>query len=216
MRFFSIFLTFCAVSCSVGHSDDRSGDPKKPPAQTAEIPVDQLVVIATASFRVDVGRLALAATYPVTVVLAQNAALAIDTTAFAAPTMDNSVLSFGSIKVTNASTNHLKACGTGGNQRCTKALLRVYTSGVAGTGFWNTMDGYGAPMDAGLSGSLQVVGLGPSAAIVTEQITIPGNRNTVKITDFSPTPVFLFQGDFSDAGDGSYSTTINIDLALAP
>lgn len=176
----------------------------------------EMVVVATASFPVTVARglFASSATYPVTVALAAKTQFALNTASFVTPTMDNLVLNFGSIAVSTLSTNNLKLCGTGGTQKCGHAYIRVYTTG-GGAGFWNTVDGYGAPMTAGLSGSLAAVGFTVAAASIVQSYTIPANRNTVKLSDF-PLPTYLFSGDFTDAGAESYSTTINIDLALAP
>ncbi len=71
-------------------------------------------------------------------------------------------------------------------------------------------------MTAGLSGALQTTPLSQASAVTAESYTIPSNKNTVKLSDFSPAPSFLFKGDFTDAGAGSYSTTINVELSLAP
>lgn len=189
---------------------------KRSPRPTPHIAPSDAIVIATASFPVTVAgkRLyASSAIYPVVVTLAPNTQFAINTTSFAAPIMDNVVLNFGSIAVTTLSTNQLKLCGIGGNQKCNNAYIRVYTTG-GGTGFWNVEDGYGAPMSAGLSGSLASVGYTIAAASVVQSFAIPTGRNTVKLSDF-PSPIYLFSGDFTDAGAASYSATINIDLVLS-
>lgn len=216
MKYFLVFmLGFLLMACGPTVIDNRTHNHNPPGVDNVD--PSGIIVIGTASFEVRVtGRgFGLAQTYPVVVALAPNSTLAISTVGFVVPTMSNSVLDFGNITVTAATTNQLKLCGTGGNQKCTKALLRVYTTVAAGAGFWNA-DGYGAPMTAGLSGSLQAVGLGIANVVTMEQYTIPGNRNSVKTSDFSPAPVFLFSGDFTDAGTGSYTTTVNIDFALAP
>lgn len=194
------------------HNNRSPYNPNIPP------PVDQktVVVIGVASFEVKVGADGMYATSQVVnITLAPKTQFSIDVSAFVVPTPDNAVLSFGNITVDAASTNQLKRCGTSGNQKCTKALIQVYTSGMAGAGMWNTLDGYGAPMSAGLAGRLQTIQLGLANAVTVESWTIPTNRNTLRLADFVPTPTFIFQGDFTDAGEGSYSTTINLALGLS-
>jgi hypothetical protein len=214
MRFLYTICLTLFLGCGPVKSDDRSG-PSLPNTPNPS----EVVVVGTASFAVLVGpdgQLQLASTYPVVVNLAASSTFAISTTNFVVPAVTNAVLDFGTIAVTAASTNKLKLCGPGGNQKCTRALLRIYTTTAAGAGFWNGVDGYGAPMTAGLTGALQAVALGQVNAVIVHSYTIPGNRNTVKLTDFSPTPTFSFMGDFTDAGEGAYSTTIAVEFALAP
>lgn len=214
MRNLLIAASFLLASCGgpVVHNNRSPYNTNIPP----QVDQETVVVIGVASFEVKVGPEGMYATSKaVNITLAPNTQFSIDTTAFVTPTPDNSVLSFGNIAVSAASTNQLKRCGTGGNQKCGKALIQVYTSGVAGAGFWNTLDGYGAPMSAGLTGGLQTVPLGLANAVTVESWTIPANRNTLRLSDFTPTPTFVFQGDFTDAGEGSYSTTINLALGLS-
>lgn len=61
-----------------------------------------------------------------------------------------------------------------------------------------------------------VVGLGAANAHMIQQIDIPANKHTILLSDFSPVPVINIRGDFINAGAGSYSTTINVEFALAP
>lgn len=210
-----LFLLVFLAACGNRGVDNQPNYKPLPPGVTHVNP-EELVILGTASFKVDLSQKMKLSSYPVTVTITENASLAIDTSQFVVPVMVNELLSFGNIQVTSVFTNSLKKCGPGGNIKCTKALLRIYTTGTAGAGFWNTTDSYGAQIYAGLAGSLQAIPLGQSLAITAEQYTIPANRNSVRLTDFVPPPVFIFQGDFTDAGVGSYSTTINIDFALAP
>jgi len=212
----ALFALLLGVLASCGGPsmiDRRSPNNPNIPQQVDQ---DAVVVIAVASFEVNVNPAELYATSKVVnITLSPNTQFSIDTTAFVVPTPANELLSFGNLTVNVAFTNQLKLCGTGGHQKCTKALLQMYTSGVAGAGFWNTVDGYGAPMTAGLAGELQTINLSQASAVTLESWTIPSNRNTLRLSDFTPAPVFLVSGDFTDAGEGAYSTTINVALALS-
>jgi hypothetical protein len=62
-----------------------------------------------------------------------------------------------------------------------------------------------------------VAGLGSANAVIVQTLTgIPNNKNVIRHTDFSPTPTFNIDGDFTNAGAGSYSTTVVVEYALAP
>jgi hypothetical protein len=203
-------LALFTVACGTdSYRSDRSPAPKIPQPDN-----DNLVIVATASFPVTVtnGVYASSANTAVTVALAASSTFAISTASFVPPTLDNAVMSFGSIAVSTLTTNDLKVCGSSPKVKCTKAYIRIYTT-ATGAGFWNATDAYSAPMSAGLSGSLLTVGLTSTNATTVQSFTIPGTRNSLKLADF-PSPTYLFSGDFTDAGVGSYSTTINIDLAL--
>ncbi|MBS1963276.1 MAG: hypothetical protein JST04_13760 [Bdellovibrionales bacterium] len=133
------------------------------------------------------------------------------------PTITNDVLDFGFLTVTDVKDNNLNVCGTNGNQHCGKAILRIYTTGKPGAGIWNSTDGYGMPIAAGLSGStLGSVGLDAAGAYTLESVTLPNSKHTVKYSDFSPTPKFNVKSDFTEAGAGSYAATLVIEYALAP
>lgn len=153
---------------------------------------------------------------PVNVTLAPNTKFTLDNSKFVIPTMSNASLSFGSLSITNLLDNNLNTCGAAGNQKCNTALLRIYTTGVAGAGLWNIADGYGAPMAATLTGTPLSVGLNPSGAAMMQTFTIPTTKHVLKLTDFSTPPKYNIHFDFSDAGAGSFTTTIVVEYALAP
>lgn len=147
-------------------------------------------------------------TQPVTVVLAGATSMSMSNSNFSIPPMTNDILDFGTLTITSLFTNDLKKCGNNGNQKCTKALLRIYTTG-AGAGFWNSFDGYGMPL---LANNTEV-GLNASGSVIMQTYNIPNNRNTVTLSNF-PSPTYSIKGDFTNAGAGSYGTTINVELAL--
>lgn len=154
---------------------------------------------------------------PVSVVLAPNVTMAMSNTNFITPTISNAVLNFGHLDITSLQDNDLKHCGGGGNSKCNTALFRIYTTGAAGAGFWNSTDVYGAPMTGGLNGgTLSTVGLNVAGALTVQTWIIPNNRHTVNLSDFAPVPNYEFKGDFTDAGAGTYATTVTIEFALAP
>jgi len=134
---------------------------------------------------------------------------------FVIPTLSNDVLSFGSLKLKTLSTNDLRKCPNNPARKCKKAIIRIYTSGVAGAGFYNTEDGYGVPLLASSALPEAEVGLGVENSYSVHEIVIPANKHTIQLSDFSPAPVINVKGDFTNAGAGTYSTTINVEFALA-
>lgn len=220
MRIIFVFLSLFlfSVACGPEHINKRSKGsyvPKIADIKTTDKQPEDVVVIAQIEIPVQMGKFYLSSSsYSVVTVLAPNTRFSINTSQFVIPSMTNDLLDFGSIAVSDLFTNRLKLCGPNGNQKCNKALIRVYTSGTAGPGFWND-DGYGVELSAGLPGQLQIVGLGQNNAITIHQYIIPSNRNSVRLSDFNPSPIFKFMGDFTDAGAGTYSTTIVLELALS-
>ena len=182
---------------------------------------DDVVIRARAELQVNVseGRFEIrgnqSSTLPVNVTLATNTAMVVDTSQFKIPTISNAPLEFGTLEVTSLTDNQLNVCGTGGTTKCTKALLRVYTTGVAGAGLWNTADAYGMPLTATLT-TPKTVGLNVAGAAVMQQISLAASKHVVALADFSTAPKYAFKSDFSNAGAGSYSTTIVLEYALAP
>jgi hypothetical protein len=140
--------------------------------------------------------------------------MTLDNNSLIVPAISSQLLSFGSIKITDLLDNDLKVCGSNGKQKCGTALIRVYTTGVGGAGLYNTLDGYGAPILAGQT-QLSPVGLNVSGAAVMQTIAIPNNKNVLRYSDFV-NPIYTVNIDFSNAGTGSYSTTLIVEYALAP
>ena len=97
-------------------------------------------------------------------------------------------------------------------------MIRTYTTGRTGAVVWNDVDQYGAPISTSLDGMppMGIVGLNPEGAYILEQIEIPASKHVVRVSDFAPPPRFNYQADFTDAGAGTYSTTLVIEYILAP
>lgn len=156
-------------------------------------------------------------TLPVSVINAPSTSMTVDTTQFAIPTITNTLLDFGYLNISALLDNNLNVCGTTGKVHCGTAIIRIYTTGQAGAGVYNSVDQFGAPLTAGISGSGMVaVGLTVSGAGILQSMTIPSTKHTVKLADFTPTPHYDVKADFTDAGQGTYATTIVLEYALAP
>lgn len=195
------------------------------------IPTEDGVVVARASVPVSIGEdstmallrrlenwfiapvIASSLNQPATVVLASNTQMTLSTAAFRVPTPANSVLSFGSLSIGTLITNNLRVCGSEGTEKCTKAFFRIYTTGVAGSGFWNATDGYGMPITVTgpTSGS---PGLGVSGAIEVQSIALAADKNVVRLTDFTPAPKYTVSANFTNAGAGTYATTMVVEFVL--
>ena len=153
----------------------------------------------------------------VTVTNSASTNMTLDTSLFAIPVTITpfSMNDFGFLQLSALTDNDLKVCGSNGNTKCTVAGIRMYTTGTVGAGLWNEDGGYGAPITAGQSASaLSVVGLDAAGASTMQSFTIANNRNTVKLSDFT-NPKYYFKVDFTDAGAGSYTTTVVVEYFLA-
>ncbi len=159
-------------------------------------------------------RAAASGSVPVTVTNAALTDMSIDASAFVVPTISNAVLDFGTIALATLTDNDLKVCGAGGNQKCNTALLRMYTTGTAKAGLYNAADDYGLPITATLTTPL-TVGLGVANAAIMQTLSLPANKRVVRKADFSPAPTYNMKIDFTDAGVGSFSTTIVLEYALS-
>ena len=152
-------------------------------------------------------------TQVVNATMSPSASMTMSNASFSVPTMTSDLLSFGSLNITALRDNNLKVCGTG-TQKCTAAAFRVYTTGQSGAGVWHSTDGYGAPLNVAVgTGSYSAAGLGSANADYVEQITITSGMNVVNLSNFTY-PDILVQGDFTNAGAGSYSTTINVEFVV--
>lgn len=215
---------FLLIGC--GSHIDSSGVSNSP----TSVNPDNLVVKGQAVFDVDVspatGELvAMAVTgptpsasgsFPVTVTVSPSTIMTLNTSAFSVPTITSAILDFGTIALSALSDNNLVLCGTAGNQHCNTALIRMYTTGQNGAGLWNSSGAYGAPITAGISGgTLSTVGLGSANAAVLQTISLASSKNVVHLTDFTASN-FDVKIDFSNAGVGSYQTTLVVEYDLSP
>lgn len=221
MRLFLVMLLGTAFVSGCGAAPDLTSlNPER-----SSPDADGVVVKGRATFNVIVGeesaRMALAsatATQPITVTVNASTTMTASNAGFAAPaTITNEVLSFGSLQITSLKDNNIKVCGTNGNQRCGKALIRMYTTGQTGAGLWNATDGYGAPILAGIEGATPgTVGLGTAGATVLQSYTVASGKNVIQLSDFGPAQSYGVKVDFSNAGAGTYQTTLVLEYALAP
>ena len=124
------------------------------------------------------------------------------------PASPTGVASYGSLDVTALRDNTLRVCGAQQNQKCTAAVVRIYTIGTAGAGLWSTIEGVGLPITSGAS----PVGLTAANAAVLKSVVI-GNKTTIKLTDFAAAGNYVvpLSVDFTDAGAGTYGTTIVVE-----
>lgn len=149
----------------------------------------------------------------VTYVNAASVNFTINTAAFTAGAITGDTLSLGHVDLATLSDNNLKVCGAGGNQKCLKAIIRVYTTGST-TGFVQTTDLYGAPVFAGTLNPAVPIGLNSAGNVQVQLFNIAANKNKVKLSDF-PSPNYVVTSDFSNAGSGSYAMTFVVEYALS-
>lgn len=150
---------------------------------------------------------------PISVTNAASTSAAFSTTNFVIPSITSTILSFGSISMSQLSDNNLAVCGSNARTQCTGAQIRMYTTGVAGAGVYNASGGYGAPLSAGQNTTLTTVGLNSTNAASLQTATISSSMHVLGLSAFS-TPSYNIQADFSNAGTGSYSTTLVIEYVL--
>lgn len=160
-------------------------------------------------------RPALSESTPIIVVNPTAVRFTLDLSAFVMPAASNAVLSFGEITISDLFDNDLRVCGATGKVKCTQAFIQMYTTGVAGSGVWNAIDGYGMPISASLAGSTpSTVGLTAASAAVVQTHTLTGSKNVFRLRDLTVAPVYEVNADFSDAGAGSYATTLVVEYGL--
>ncbi len=152
---------------------------------------------------------------PVTIVNPAHVTFTLDGAGILNPPITNALLNFGKLAIGSLSDNNLRQCGTDGRAKCTRAYIQMYTTGVAGAGLWNAVGGYGMPIYTNLTGSPRLtIGLNQANAAVVQQITIPTPRNVLRLSDFTVTPSYEMRADMTEAGAGSYSTTLVVEYGL--
>jgi hypothetical protein len=217
VRYFFLIAVVGLVGCGKRYPPvANSGNPPLNP----QINEKDVVIRASSSLPVKVNHRGgkkifdASANQPVTVTNAAAVTMTLDNSNFTAPTITNDLLDFGYLALSALRDNSLRVCGPSGNTKCTKAFIRVYTTGVAGEGLYNAADGYGAPMTSSLTTPLSV-GLGAANAAVMQSITIANSKRIVRLNDFTPTPNYNVKFDFTEAGAGDYSTTIVVEYGLS-
>lgn len=148
----------------------------------------------------------------VTYTNAASVSFTINVSNFAATGFTGDTLNLGSVALSTIDDNSLKVCGAGSNQKCTQAVIRVYTTGSV-SGFVNTADAYGAPVHAGSLNPGSAVGLNTAGAVQVQVVSIAANKNRLKIADF-PTPTYNVTSDFSNAGAGNYNMNFVVEYVL--
>src|SRR5690606_34852835 len=86
-------------------------------------------------------------------------------------------VAYGSLDITTLRDNSLSVCGNGGNQKCTKGVIRIYTTGTAGEGLWNAAEGYGLPIKTGSS----TIGLSAAGAAIVQELSIASNQRVLHL-----------------------------------
>jgi len=152
--------------------------------------------------------------YTVTYTNAAAVSFTINVAAFAAAGFSGDILSLGHVDLASLDDNSLKVCGVGGNQKCVKGIIRVYTTGLV-SGFVNTDDGsYGAPVYAGSLNPTTAVGLNSAGAAQVQVVNIANNKNRLRLSDFS-SPQYNVNADFANAGSGNYSMNFVVEYILS-
>lgn len=183
-------------------------------------PSDDLVIVkASSEMEITVGEAEgrrSAAPYVKPIQITNNAAsvLTVSEGKFSIPEAADGILSFGQLQIASLFDNDLRVCG-GGDEKCTKALLRVYTTDAPMGGLYNSADDYSAPLMV-LVGSLVSIGYEAPNATILSMIDIPAEKNVIRLNDFGAPLKYQIKSDFSNAGSGVYSTTMVLEYALAP
>jgi hypothetical protein len=138
--------------------------------------------------------------------------LTLDKSEFLTPTISNAVIDFGYLKLSTLLDTSLSVCGSNGKKKCNKAFIRTYTIGTPKAGIYNSKDDFGAPLTAGQT-SLSSVGLNSTGSLTLQSITIPSNKSIITNADF-PNSKYRYKADFTEAGAGTYSTTIVVEYVL--
>lgn len=212
ISFFASLLLLAACDHGGG---SRSGAPADPGREGSDIGG---VIKGTAYVPVEIsgGQIHVAASsnYPVTIVNPPNVRFNVDTSKMSVPTITNALLEFGKAELSDLFDNNISVCGSSRNKKCGTAYIRMYTIGQNGAGIWNDAIKWGAPIYANRTGDPRLtVGLNAANAVIVQKFAIPANKNVVRIQDF-PSPAYEMRADFTEAGAGSYSTTLVIEYGL--
>lgn len=135
--------------------------------------------------------------------------------------VDGNILDLGRLSINKLKINKLKICGASGHDKCTSAIIRIYTNDLGGAnvglgGFVNITENYAeAPITVtGYSGDA-IVGHTLANATLLNEYTIPNSDKKLTQTDFSLIS-FPLVVDFSNAGAGDYQMSIELEVAVGP
>jgi hypothetical protein len=210
-----LFLAACSQSSNQSETTPSPASPQ-PNVQADNAVVRGLAVVEVRTSDVALEAMDTAASTSVVYVNAPSVTFEIDPSNLVAGNMTGDTLSLGNVKVTALKDNKLDLCGTSGNQKCTTAEIRVYTTGTV-AGFVNTSEtpNYGVPVFAsGLNPTIALT-LGKPGVAVQQLTNIPATKHNLKLSDF-PNPTYNVTSDFRDAGSGTYKMTFVIEYALKP
>lgn len=127
------------------------------------------------------------------------------------PPITNTMLYFGKLAIAQLNDDNLRSCN---GKQCTRAFIRMYTTGTPGAGAWNAAGGYGMPIFANRTGeSMKTVGLNATGAAVVQTYAIPTTKKSLSLADF-PSANYEMRADFTQAGAGTYSTTLVVEYGL--
>ena len=220
LSFLAVSMSGCGGAGGAGNSGG-SGDSVSQPGQSGQGPELPFVLKSRSVFAVamptssSLSIMSTSTAVPISVVNAPNSSMTVDVSGFRAPSITNAVLNFGNIRISALVDNDLAVCGANAQTACTQAVIRIYTTGTAGPGIYNTAGGYGMPITA-KQGSLAalVVGLTSAAAAEMQTVTIGAGKHAVVTADLTPSPSYAVSSDFTNAGAGSYATTLVVEYGL--
>ena len=194
------------------------------PTPIGERGVDGAIVRARLTYPIEMGSRSLSqltqatsvGEVPIQIQNAESVTSNLDVSQFIIPSISSSLLSFGSLSIEDLFDNKLRICGTSGKEKCTKAMIRIYTTG-GGAGLWNSADGYGAPLLVSQAGGIAStqVGYQVSGATVLQSLALDKSHNVLRNTDFTPAPTYQIQADLRNAGAGTYEASLVVEYVLA-
>lgn len=130
------------------------------------------------------------------------------------PTFNGDILNLGTVSVASLSDNNLKVCGSGSNQKCNQAIIRVYNTGSI-AGFINSAENYSTPVFAGTLNPTNEIGLTAQNSVQVQLHTIPTSQHKIKLAADFPSASYAITSDFSNAGVGAYTMVLVIEYALS-
>jgi hypothetical protein len=213
MKYLLLMLTLYISGCGFFGPKYRDYRPKP---DVPNIPYDEYKTIGKAIINISSDG-ALNLVENVTYVVTDANVFLIDAAGIATPTENGDILNVGNLDITGLKVNRLKQCG-GGTDKCTSAIVRVYTTDVTGSegiaGFVNVTDGYGVDITASESGGLSgIAGLTVSNSVIVDSYIIPTSDRKLTSADFGAVS-YDIDVDFSNAGIGSYEMNLVIEIAV--